>query len=221
MSEEQRMRYAELSPGGMEAMRGVEHYLNAGSGLSPVLLELVRMRVSLMNGCEFCIGLHRRELGKHNEPESRVSAVAEWRESDAFTETERAALAWTEVVTDVQDGHVPEEAFRAVREHFADKELVDLTVAIASINAWNRVAIAFRAKWDAGRARGLSSAAGVGDGAATQVRESGPVAASAGAASAGAPSADVDDVPVNASMSDDGERAVVDDDGGKISVDEG
>ena len=191
MSEEQRLNYAKISPEGLGVMRGVEHYLNVGSGLSPVLLELVRLRASLMNGCGFCIGLHRRELTKHNEPESRVAAVAGWRESDAFTETERAALAWTEAVTNVQEGHVPEEAFAAVREHFPDKELVDLTVAIASINAWNRMAIAFRAEW-----RG------------PEVR----------AAAAGA---DVDEVPVDQSLSEDGERAVVGDDGGKVSVDEG
>ncbi len=191
MSEEQRLKFAEVSPEGLGAMRGVEHYLNVGSGLQPVLLELVRLRASLMNGCEFCIGMHRRELAKHNEPESRVAAVARWSESNAFTETERAALAWTEVVTNVQDGHVPEEAFAAVREHFSDKELVDLTVAIASINAWNRIAIAFRAKWRGPEAR-----------------------ATAGGA-------DVDEVPVNRSLSEDGERAVVGDDGGKVSVDEG
>jgi len=190
MSEEQRLKYAEVSPEGLGAMRGVEHYLNVGSGLQPVLLELVRLRASLMNGCEFCIGLHTRELAKHNEPGSRLGAVARWRESDAFTATERAALAWTEVVTNVQDGHVPEESFAAVREHFADKELVDLTVAIASINAWNRMAIAFRAKWRGPEVR--ATAAG----------------------------ANVDEVPVNRSLSEDGERAVVGDDGGKVSVDE-
>ncbi len=155
---EQRLKYAELSPDGIAAMRGVEHYLNVGSGLEAVLLELVRMRASLLNGCEFCIGMHTHELAKHHEPESRVSAVAGWRESDAFTERERAALAWTEVVTNVQEGHVSDYAFAAVREHFAEKELVDLTLAIASINAWNRMAIAFRPQWDAGKAGGSNSA---------------------------------------------------------------
>lgn len=186
----QRLKYAELSPDGIAAMRGVEHYLNVGSGLEAVLLELVRLRASLLNGCEFCIGLHTHELGKHHEPESRVNAVAGWRESDAFTERERAALAWTDTVTNVQDGHVSEEAFTAVREHFEEKELVDLTLAVASINAWNRMAIAFRPQWGGAKAAGAKE------------------------------NTDVDDIRVSAAMSDDGERAVVeDDDDGKVSVD--
>ncbi len=191
MSDGQRLKYIELSPGGTGAMRVAEHYLNVESGLDPVLLELVRLRASLMNGCEFCIGLHRRELAKHNEPESRVAAVAGWSASDAFTETERAALAWTEAVTNVQEGQVPDAAFAAVREHFAEKELVDLTVAIASMNAWNRLAIAFRAEWKEPKA------------------------------ARGRAQTDVDEIAVNSAMSDDGERAAVGDDGGKVSVDEG
>ena len=156
-----------------------------------MLLELVRLRASLLNGCEFCIGLHRRELAKHHEPESRVGAVAGWRESDAFTERERAALAWTETVTDVQDGHVPDEAFAAAQEHFEEKELVDLTLAIASINAWNRMAIAFRAQWDQGKAAGSPKTVDVGD------------------------------ISISAATSGDGERAAVGDDEGKVSVDGG
>lgn len=152
MSEQQRLRYAELSPGGVGAMRGVEHYLNAESGLDPVLLELVRLRASQMNECAFCLGLHAHELRRRNEPESRIEAVARWRETDAFTQRERAALRWTEVVTGLEE-HIPEEAFREVGEHFEEKELVDLTVAIASINAWNRLGVAFRPQWDPARAR--------------------------------------------------------------------
>ena len=142
----QRLNYVELSPDAMAAMRSVEHYLNIGSGLESGLLELVRLRASLMNGCEYCIGLHTHELARRHEPEGRIADVTAWRESDAYTQRERAALSWAEAVTDVQTGHAPDEAYPAVREHFSDKELVDLTVAIASINAWNRVAIAFRAE---------------------------------------------------------------------------
>ncbi len=167
---EQRLKYTELSPDGVKAMRGVEHHLNTGTGLDAVLLELVRLRASLLNGCEFCIGMHAHELEKHHEPESRVSAVAGWRESEAFTERERAALAWTEAVTNVQDGHVSDEAFAAVREHFQDKELVDLTLAIASINAWNRMAIAFRPQWDAAKAKNASE----GGGRESQLPNAGP-----------------------------------------------
>ena len=142
----QRLNYMELAPEAMAAMRSVEHYVNAGSGLESSLLELVRLRASLRNGCEYCVGLHTHELKKHNETDGRIADVSRWRESDAYTQRERAALAWTEAVTDIQDGHASDEAFAAVREHFGEKELVDLTVAIASINAWNRMAISFRAE---------------------------------------------------------------------------
>jgi AhpD family alkylhydroperoxidase len=148
MSEVQRLKYAELAPQGMAALSGVEHYLNTASMVKPVLLELVRLRASLMNGCEYCVGLHSHELRKHNEPVERIIAVARWRESDAFTEQERAALQWAEVVTDIQEGHASEEEFAALQVHFSDVEVVNLTLAISSMNAWNRMAIVFRPSWN-------------------------------------------------------------------------
>jgi AhpD family alkylhydroperoxidase len=144
----QRLRYAELAPDGMAALRQFEHYLNTGTALSAVLLELVRLRASTLNGCGFCLHLHAAELTKHHEPQSRIDAVGDWESSDAFTARERAALAWTDAVTNVQEGHVSDEAFAAVSEHFTGKDLVDLTMAIASINAWNRLAIPFRMEWN-------------------------------------------------------------------------
>ena len=149
----QRLPYARISAAGIAPMRALEHYLNAESGLEAVLLELVRLRVSLMNGCAFCIGLHTHELRRHNEPQSRIDGVAGWRESDAYTERERAALAWAETLTRIS-GEVGEEPFRAVSAHFGDKELVDLSLAIASINAWNRLGVAFLPQWDERRVRG-------------------------------------------------------------------
>ena len=145
MSEQQRLKYAELSPEGVGAMLGVEHFLNAFSGLESSLLEMVRLRASQINGCAFCIGLHGHELAKHNEPESRILAIERWSESDALTQRERAALRWTEAITNIQSGHASDEEYAAVRAHFGDREVVDLTLAIASINAWNRLAIAFSA----------------------------------------------------------------------------
>ncbi len=124
----------------------MEHYLNTGTALEPVLIELVRLRASLLNGCESCSGLHTHELKKHNESEGRIQAVAEWQASDAFTQRERAALAWADAITNIQEGHASDEAYAAVQEHFRDADLVNLTLAIASINAWNRMAIAFRAE---------------------------------------------------------------------------
>ena len=145
----QRLKYPELAPEGIAALSGLEHYLNVGSGLEPVLLEFVRLRASLLNGCDYCVSLHSAELRKHHEPESRIATVATWQQSEAFTRRERAGLRWAEVVTNVQDGHAADEEFQAVREHFADAEVVNLTLAVAGINAWNRLAIAFRPQWQA------------------------------------------------------------------------
>jgi AhpD family alkylhydroperoxidase len=136
----------ELAPEGLAKMRALEHYLNTGTGLEPVLLELVRLRASLMNGCHFCIEMHTAQLKKLHEPEERIAGVAEWRSAGAgsggaYTHRERAALAWTEAVTNIQDGHAPDVVYAQVREHFSEVEAVNLTLAITTINAWNRLEI--------------------------------------------------------------------------------
>jgi len=142
-----RLKYPKLAPGGYEALASLGHYINTETVLEPVLLELVYLRASQLNGCGYCIGMHSEELRKHHEPDSRIDAVADWRGSDAFTPRERAALAWTEAVTDVNASHVSDEEYAAVSAFFQEKELVDLTFAIANINAWNRMGVAFRAEW--------------------------------------------------------------------------
>jgi len=144
----QRLRYAELAPEGIAALRGFEHYLNTGTSLPAVLRELIRLRASILNGCTFCIEMHRHELAKHNEPLTRLDAVADWQASDAFTPRERAAFAWTDVVTNIQASHASDEEYASVNEFFTGKDLADLTLTIASINAWNRLAIPFRAEWN-------------------------------------------------------------------------
>ena len=142
----QRLRYTELAPEGLAVMRAMEHYCNTATGLSPILLELVRLRASLLNGCGYCTAIHSHELEKHNEPAGRIADVADWRKSDAYTPHERAAFAWTEAVTNIQDGHATDAAYAEAHAHFGDVELVNLTIAINSINSWNRMAIAFRAE---------------------------------------------------------------------------
>ena len=137
-----RLKYGQLAPEGLAKMMELEHYLNTGTGLEAVLQELVRLRTSLMNGCEYCIELHTKELRKLNEPEERIAGIADWRSSTAYTQRERAALAWAEAVTDIQDGHAPDELYDQVRAHFSDLETVNLTLTITTINAWNRLAIA-------------------------------------------------------------------------------
>jgi AhpD family alkylhydroperoxidase len=136
-----RLDYAKLAPEGLARMTALGHYLNTETGLEAVLLDLVRLRASLMNGCEYCIHLHTGELKKLNETPERIAGLGEWRGSDAYTQRERAALAWTEAVTDIQDGHAPDVVYDEVREHFSEVETVNLTLAITTINAWNRIAI--------------------------------------------------------------------------------
>ena len=153
-----RLRYPELAPEGIAHMRALDHYLNATTTLPAVLLELIRLRVSLKNRCGFCIGHHTSELHKHNEPESRIEAVEDWPNADAFTPRERSALAWADAVTDIQTEHASDSAYANVSTFFHGKDLVDLTLAIASMNAWNRMSIAFGAEWDPSRGKRQSLA---------------------------------------------------------------
>jgi AhpD family alkylhydroperoxidase len=131
-----------LAPDGMEKLRDLEHYLNNGAGLEASLREMVRLRVSLLNGCEFCTRFHTVELRKVNETEERIAGVADWRGSELYTKRERAALVWAEAVTNIQEGHAPDVVYEAVREQFTDVETVNLTLVITTINAWNRISIA-------------------------------------------------------------------------------
>jgi AhpD family alkylhydroperoxidase len=141
-----RLQYWDAAPEAYEKLIALGHYINTATALEPVLLGLVYLRASQMNACGFCMGMHAAELRKHHEPESRIEAVAEWRTSDAFTGRERAALAWAESVTDLS-GHVPDAEFAKVSEFFQGKDLADLTFAVAAINAWNRLGVAFAAEW--------------------------------------------------------------------------
>ena len=108
------------------------------------LLHLVKLRASQINGCAFCLAMHTRDARKIGETDERMHLLAAWREAPVYSARERAALAWVEAITLVTQGHVPDEAFEAVRKQFSEKEIVDLTAAAAAINTWNRIAIAFR-----------------------------------------------------------------------------
>jgi AhpD family alkylhydroperoxidase len=141
-----RLPYDKLAPEAYARLLSLGHYVNTATALDPVLLGLVYLRASTLNGCGFCKGMHAAELRHRHEPETRIAAVAEWRASDAFTPRERAALAWTDVVTRLDGHELPDEAY-AVSEFFHDKDLVDLTFAIANINAWNRLGVAFAPEW--------------------------------------------------------------------------
>ena len=143
-----RLPYPKLAPEAYRSLVSLGHYLRTATSLDATLLGLIDLRASQLNRCGFCIGMHMKELKHANEPDSRIDAVADWRNSDAFTPRERAALAWTEEITNIQDGHASDEAYAAVNEYFQAKDLVDLTFAIATINAWNRLGVAFAAEWN-------------------------------------------------------------------------
>ncbi len=141
----QRLDYAKVAPAGYEAFSNVHNYV-AHSGLRKALLDLVYLRVSQINGCAFCIDMHSRDLLKDGFTVDKLVMVPVWREAGAlFTSRERAALAWSETVTRVAETAVPDEDYKAAQSEFSEKELVDLTFAIALMNALNRVGISFRA----------------------------------------------------------------------------
>lgn len=140
---EQRLSYSEVAPEGNEILRKLESYIRK-AGLEPDLLELVRLRASQINGCAFCIDMHTKDARTHGESEQRLYGVNAWHEAPFYSERERAALAWTEAVTQIDKDHVPDEIYNQVRKYFTEKELVDLTLAVIAINSWNRLAISFR-----------------------------------------------------------------------------
>ena len=137
------MEFAKVAPGAYKAMAGLEIYVRH-SGLEPALLHLIKLRASQINGCAYCIDMHSKDARAEGETEQRLYALNAWRETPFYTDRERAALAWTEAVTLIHDGHAPDDVYQEARTHFKDEELVNLTVAIVTINAWNRMAIAFR-----------------------------------------------------------------------------
>jgi AhpD family alkylhydroperoxidase len=139
-----RADYYRVGPGGVKALHALERYLHA-SGLEPALLELVKLRASLMNGCAYCVDVHTKDARAKGETEQRLFAVPVWRETPFFTPRERAALAWTEAVTQIGRRGVSDGLYGEVQTQFTEKEVVDLTFAVIAINAWNRLAVTFRA----------------------------------------------------------------------------
>ena len=139
----ERLLPPQVAPEGIAALRKVEAYIRQ-SGLSPRLIELVKMRASQINGCAFCLDMHSKDARKAGETEQRLYLLNGWRESPLYTPRERAALAWTEALTRVAKTQAPDADYDALRPHFSEKEIVDLTILIGMINLWNRVAIGMR-----------------------------------------------------------------------------
>ena len=141
----QRLRYPKVAPDAYRAMLALEDYVRS-TGIEANLLELVRLRASYLNGCAFCVDMHTKDARAAGETEQRLYAVPVWRETPFFTPRERAALAWTEAVTELGHEGVTDEAYDAARAHFDEPELARLTMAIVAINGWNRLSVAFRSE---------------------------------------------------------------------------
>lgn len=140
---EARFNYVKAAPGVLKAMLGLGQYLH-DCGLEEALLNLIYLRASQINGCAYCLDMHWKDLRASGESEQRLYLLGAWRESPFYTDRERAALEWTEALTLITNGHVPDEIYEKVRQHFNDKELSDLTLAVVRINGWNRLNISAR-----------------------------------------------------------------------------
>ena len=138
-----RIEFAKASPEAYQAMLTLSKYTNE-CGLEHSLLELVKTRASQINGCAFCLQMHTRDARKLGETEERLHLLSAWREAPIYTPRECAALAWTEALTLLTDGHAPDEIYAQVRAKFSEAEIAKLTLAIAVINSWNRIAVGLR-----------------------------------------------------------------------------
>jgi AhpD family alkylhydroperoxidase len=137
-----RLNFLARKNGGVEALVGLETWL--ATNIDPKLLELVRTRASQINGCAFCLHMHRDEALKLGETDDRLLLLNAWRESNLYSSRERAALAWTEALTLITQGHAPDDVYADARAEFTDDELIALSIAIGAINVWNRLSIGFR-----------------------------------------------------------------------------
>ncbi len=140
---QQRLDAVKISPGFYKAMGGLQSYVDS-CGLERPLLKLVEIRASQINGCAYCLAMHTKEARKLGESDERMHLLNAWREAPVFSARERAAMAWTEAVTLISAHHMPDDVYEEACRHFSEKELVDLTAAVITINAWNRGAIAFQ-----------------------------------------------------------------------------
>lgn len=138
-----RLTDARVAADAYRAQSGLESYIRQ-SGLDATLMDLVKLRASYMNGCAYCVDMHTKDARLHGETEQRLYAIPVWRETPFFTPRERAALAFAEAVTDISKGGVSDELFGLTREHFTEKEIIDLTMVVVTINGWNRISITFQ-----------------------------------------------------------------------------
>jgi AhpD family alkylhydroperoxidase len=138
------MNFFQAAPDTLKALMALESQIQS-SGLEQSMIELVKTRASQINGCAYCIDMHTKDARKRGETEQRLYLLDAWREAPVYTDRERAALAWTDAVTLISKTHAPDDVYTEVRAHFSEAETVNLTMLIATINAWNRLSISFRA----------------------------------------------------------------------------
>jgi AhpD family alkylhydroperoxidase len=141
---QQRIDVTKVTPAAYKAVAALQAYVDQ-SGLDAKLRELIKIRASQINGCAYCLAMHTRDARKIGETDERMHLLDAWREAPVFSARERAALAWTEALTLITQGHVADEVYDEVRKQFSEKEIIDLTAAVCAINTWNRIAISFRA----------------------------------------------------------------------------
>lgn len=139
----QRINYQKIAPKATKGLVEIEKYIHE-SDLDPALYELVKLRASQMNGCAFCIDMHTKDARANGETEQRLYAINVWRDTSFYSKKERAALEWTEALTQISANEVSDELYERVRKEFNEKDLVDLTMVIVAINGWNRLSISFR-----------------------------------------------------------------------------
>jgi len=153
-----RIDYRTADSKAIQLLLGIERHISA-SKLEPKLLHLIKMRASQINGCAFCLDMHSKDACAEGETEQRLYSLDAWEEAPYYSDRERAALEWTEAVTLLDRGHVPDSAYEKVRSHFSESEIATLTLAIGMINTWNRLNVAFRTEaggYRPGMFKGLS-----------------------------------------------------------------
>lgn len=141
-----RLDYMQASPDSVQAVWGLEQFVSRKAGLDPRLLHLLKIRASQINGCAYCVDMHVKEARKDGLGDQWIALISVWRESPVYDARERAVLAWTEALTNVAQTGAPDPDFDGLRPHFSDEEITKLTVAIGTINIWNRLAVGFRAQ---------------------------------------------------------------------------
>jgi AhpD family alkylhydroperoxidase len=141
-----RLDYAKAAPDAYRAVVALNQYVVSQSGLNPLLIDLIKLRASQINGCAYCVDMHSREALEHGATQQWINLISVWRESPIFSDAERAVLGWTDALTRLPETGAPDVDFDALRLFFSDEEITKISVAISLINVWNRLAVGFRSQ---------------------------------------------------------------------------